>query len=132
MPNLWEVYQKSLAKNLREIDVFLRTQPPPYAEVTVAGLLGLTPERVNQLCKELGVLQLDRVGFLQLMQAGDSPLCRIFARELERGLPRVYSPVDVSYIYDIDIDVVLQACAGLGATQLDPIMLQLLLYSIPA
>ena len=132
MSNLWEVYQKSLAEGLRAIDVFLRTQPPPYAAGAVAGLLGLAPERVEELCRELGVEELGRAGFLRLMQAGESPLCRAFARELERGLPQTYSPADVAYIYGIDIDVVLQACAGLGLTRVDGLMLQLLLYAIPA
>jgi len=131
MSNYWEKYQTTIAARLREIDLYLRTTDPPYPPETVAGLLEMPKEQVWAEMRRQNLSLLDRSGFFLVMREGKSPVCRMFARELERGLPSRYTPGDVSYIYDIDIDRVLDACAGLGLTAFDPIMLQLLLYSIP-
>lgn len=132
MSSYWEHYNQTVAKKLSEIDLFIKTHKSLWRREEVAKLLDITPDEVARIMSEIDVHKLDRCTFFQVMQRGSSPICRMFRRELERGLPKKYSPYDVSYIYDIDIDVVLAACERMGATVFDAITLQLLFYSIPA
>ena len=64
------------------------------------------------------------------MKNGSGELCRMFKRQLECGVTESYSPEQVSYIYDIDIDVVLNAYASMGVCKLHKGLLETLFSNI--
>ena len=65
-----------------------------------------------------------------IMKNGSGEFCRAFKRELECGLTDSYSPEQISYIYDIDIDIVINAFAKMGVSRLHRGLLETLFSNI--
>lgn len=114
MQTFLEYYQQKIQPQLTEIDVFLKTEEPPYAIDRVSALLDIPPEEGERLLTEEKVSLVTRGVFLHFMQRGSSPLCRMFRRELSCGSPQWYTPEQISYIYNLDIADVEGAAREMG------------------
>lgn len=109
-----EYFQQMIQPQLAAIDLFLKTEEPPYAASATAALLGVATSEIESLLAQEKLSLITKGVFLQLMRRGSSPLCRMLDREIRYGSPKRYSPEAVSYIYDLDISDVLAAAETLG------------------
>ena len=125
-----ELYRSKIMPKIKEIDIFLKTQFSPYKSKDIAQLLNISLNELQQIMKTNNIYSLDLKSFPLIMKNGSSELCKTFKRELECGLTKVYSPEQISYIYDIDIDIVLNAYAKMGVSKLHSGLLEVLFSNI--
>lgn len=109
-----DYFQQTIQPQLSAIDLFLKTEEPPYTVQAAAALLGITPGEMEGLLAQEKLSLITKGVFLRLMRRGSSPLCRMLDREIRCGSPKCYTPAAVSYIYDLDISDVLAASEKLG------------------
>ena len=110
--------------------MFLKTSPPPYDTKKVAELLNISENELKNIMREKNISSITPETFSIIMKNGSGELCRAFRRELECGLTDTYSPEQVSYIYSLDIDDVLNAYASMGVFRLDKSLLETLFSRI--
>lgn len=111
--NFLDQYNQTIAPKLKEIDLFIKT----YNELNihnVSAILNISEAEVKKIMETEEIKEINRFSFFTIMKNGSSYICKIFSRELERGIPNTYLPHDISYIYNIDIDCILEACQELG------------------
>ncbi|MDY4080476.1 MAG: hypothetical protein SOY97_02485 [Candidatus Metalachnospira sp.] len=123
-------YRTNIMSRLKSIDLFLKTKSSPYCKKDVAELLGITYEELDKITDELKIKNITRSSFMLIMKNGSGEFCRAFKRELECGLTDSYSPEQISYIYDIDIDIVINAFAKMGVSRLHRGLLETLFSNI--
>lgn len=121
-----DFYNKTIAPQLAAIDLLLKTKPGCLNTKKAAALLSISEEEVSAIMAEENIKKLDPHSFFLIMKKGSSEICRLFNRELRSGTPLVYSPADISYIYNIDIDIVFDACKKIGISSFDRITLPIL------
>lgn len=114
MQTFLEYYQQEIRPRIMAIDTFLKSEPQPYAVEQVAHLFHLSATELGQLLDQEKFMIITRGVFLHLMQLAPAPFCRMFGREISCGMPTVYSPDDISYIYGIEIGLVQGAATKLG------------------
>lgn len=131
METFLNYYQKTIQQQIADADVFLRTEPQPFPLKKAAGVLHMPVEEATGILQKNRNKAISRDDFLHLMQKGSSPFCRMFRRELESGLPTIYTAEQVSFIYDLDISVVLCAMEQTGLSQIAEPLLPLLFDAIP-
>lgn len=123
-------YQNNIVRRLKEIDLFLKTKSSPYTKSDTIELLQISDEELEEVMKENNITHITPESFIVIMKSGSDELCRIFKRELECGMTEYYSPEQISYIYNIDIDVILNAYAQMGITKLHPGLMETLFSNI--
>lgn len=123
-------YRTNIISRLKTIDLFLKTNPAPYDRKKVGELLGISDEELERITNEHKITTITPSAFALIMKNGSGELCRAFKRQLECGLTDSYSPEQVSYIYNIDIDVVLNAYASMGVSRLHKGLLETLFSNI--
>lgn len=114
MQTFLEYFQQMIQPQLAAIDLFLKTEEPPYGTEAVASLLGVAQGEIEAILAREKISLVTKGVFLRLMRQGSSPLCRMLDRELRCGSPECYSPELVSYIYDLDVSDVQAAAEKLG------------------
>ena len=123
-------YRTNIVYKLETIDLFLKTKTPPYKKAEVRDILGMTKDELDKILNENNIKSITPSSFAVIMKNGSGELCRAFKRQLECGVTESYSPEQVSYIYDIDIDVVLNAYASMGVCKLHKGLLETLFSNI--
>ena len=123
-------YRTNIVSKLETIDLFLKTKTPPYKKSEVRAILGMTKDELDKILNENNIKSITPFSFAVVMKNGSGELCRAFKRQLECGVTESYSPEQVSYIYDIDIDVVLNAYASMGVCKLHKGLLETLFSNI--
>ena len=123
-------YRTNIVYKLETIDLFLKTKTPPYTKAEVRDILGMTKDELDKILNENNIKSITPSSFAVIMKNGSGELCRAFKRQLECGVTESYSPEQVSYIYDIDIDVVLNAYASMGVCKLHKGLLETLFSNI--
>ncbi|MCD8035931.1 MAG: hypothetical protein LUE88_00910 [Clostridiales bacterium] len=123
-------YRNNIISRLRAIDLFLKTSPIPYDKKEVIELLSISAEELEKIASENKIGAITPSAFAVIMKNGSGELCRAFKRQLECGITDSYSPEQVSYIYNIDIDVVLSAYASMGVSRLHKGLLETLFSNI--
>lgn len=110
MSTYLEYYNETIAPSLQAIDLFLKTNKKAQIEKNIASeLLDLSLKEINALMRAFGISYIDHVSFFTIMQYGSSSICKLFARELQRKLPNFYSFHDISYIYEIPYETIVEA-----------------------
>ena len=123
-------YRTNIVYKLETIDLFLKTKTPPYKKAEVRDILGMTKDELDKILNENNIKSITPSSFAVIMKNGSGELCRAFKRQLECGVTESYSQEQVSYIYDIDIDVVLNAYASMGVCKLHKGLLETLFSNI--
>ncbi|GFI62079.1 hypothetical protein IMSAG049_01252 [Clostridiales bacterium] len=123
-------YRTNIIEKLKSIDLFLKTKPCPYDKKETAKILELPYDEFEKIISEYNIDAITPHTFVLIMKSGSSELCRAFRRELECGLTDTYTPDQVSYIYNIDIDIVLNAYAVMGVSALHKGLLETLFSNI--
>lgn len=123
-------YNTNIAPKFQEIDLFIKTGAKKWSVKNAAKLLYISEQEVKKIMEEQNISKIDRHSFLQIMRHGSSEICQLFSRELKRGIPKRYTPPDISYIYNIDLDLILDACQKIGITEFNDMTLQILFSNI--
>ena len=114
MRTFLDYYEKEIQPQIAAIDIFLKTEEPPYDSEIAGALLEIPSEEWQQLLQEEKISFITRGIFFQLMKRGSSPLCGMFRRAAELYLPEKYTPEGIAYIFDLPIDTVRKAAKETG------------------
>jgi len=114
MRTFLDYYEQEIQPQIAAIDIFLKSEEPPYDEETAGELLEIPPQEWQQLLQEEKITFLTRGIFFQLMKRGNSPLCGMFRRATELYLPEAYTAEVIAYIFGLPIEPVRKAAEELG------------------
>ena len=114
MRTFLDYYQRKIQPQIEEIDLFLKTEEPPYNSDIVAELLDIPYEEWEQLLREEKISFITRGIFFQLMKRGSSPLCGMFRRAVDLGLPVEYTAETAAYIFGLELPAVREAARTSG------------------
>lgn len=104
-----DYYNKHFANKIKAIDLFLKEIHTDIMDSnTVSDLLDISDEEIKIIMSDHNIQEIDKVSFFVLMQNGSSPVCKLFKRELQRKMPHFYSFYDISYIYQIPYEHVVE------------------------
>ncbi|MDD5945102.1 MAG: hypothetical protein PUD43_05235 [Clostridia bacterium] len=123
-------YRTNIMSRLEAIDLLIKTKPSPYDRTEVSDLLGIPRDELDRIAAENSISSITPQSLAVIMKNGSGELCGAFRRELECGLTDTYTPEQISYIYNIDIDDVLNACASMGVCRLHRGLLETLFSTI--
>lgn len=116
MQTFLDYYEQEIQPQIAAIDIFLKSEEPPYDSDIVGELLEIAPEEWQAILQEEKITFITRGIFFQLMKRGNSPLCGMFRRATELYLPEAYTPEVIAYIFDLPIEPVRKATEKLGQT----------------
>lgn len=114
MKTFLDYYEQEIQPQIAAIDIFLKSEEPPYDTDIVGELLEIPPESWAEILREEKISFLTRGIFFQLMKRGCSPLCGMFRRATELYLPEAYTPEGIAYIFDLPVESVRKAAEELG------------------
>ena len=109
-----DYYEREIQPQIAAIDIFLKSEEPPYDRDIVGELLEIPPAEWDALLQKESITFITRGIFFQLMKRGNSPLCGMFRRATELYLPEAYTPEVIAYIFDLPIGPVRKAAEKLG------------------
>lgn len=130
MQTFLDYYKQEIQPQIAAIDIFLRSEEPPYDADIVGELLEIPSAEWEKLLQEEQISFITRGIFFQLMKRGTSPLCGMFRRAVELYLPEAYTPEAIAYIFDLPIDPVRRAARELGEKTFTDAMLPLVFSKI--
>ena len=130
MQTFLDYYKQEIQPQIAAIDVFLRSEEPPYDCEIVGDLLEIPSAEWEKLLQEEQISFITRGIFFQLMKRGNSPLCGMFRRATELYLPEAYTPEVIAYIFDLPIEPVRRAARELGEKTFTDAMLPLVFSKI--
>lgn len=110
MSTYLDYFNAYLSPKLQQIDLFLKTHEQDHIDLDeVVDLLDITHSEIDDIMHlhELDVIS--KHSFFIIMYNGSSDICQLFCREISRKMPNAYSPSDISYIYQIPYDHVIEA-----------------------
>ena len=127
----WEEYQRHIRPTIAEIDIFLKTAEYPLDAACVADVLDLGEMEVFSIMAAAGREEIDRKTFFIIMTSGSSQICRLYCREVEVGSPPTYTASQLSYIYNLDLEDVKNACKKLQIKEATAFTMPLIFANIP-
>ena len=127
----WEEYQRHIRPAIADIDILLKTAEYPLDIAQVAYVLDLDIEEVSSLMAASGQDEVDQETFFAIMTAGSSRICRLYAKEVEVGSPPTYTASQLSYIYNLDLEDVKNACKKLQIKEATAFTMPLIFANIP-
>ena len=130
MQTFLDYYKQEIQPQIAAIDIFLKSEEPPYDSGIVGDLLEIPSAEWEKLLREEQISFITRGIFFQLMKRGTSPLCGMFRRATELYLPDAYTPEVIAYIFDLPIEAVRKAARELGEKTFTDAMLPLLFSKI--
>ena len=77
MQTFLDYYEQEIQPQIAAIDIFLKSEEPPYDADIVGELLEIPPLEWQQMLQEEKISFITRGIFFQLMKRGNSPLCGI-------------------------------------------------------
>ena len=110
----WKFFKQHYAPLLQEVDLLLKTMEAPVSPSTAAKTLFLQTSDIEEIMATHKIKQLDRIGLLNVIMHGKSPLCRMLQRECLCGSPKAYSPAVIAYIYGLQERNVASTCLSKG------------------
>lgn len=122
-------YKEKIEPQINEIDIFIKSHTSPLNLEKSAAILNISFAELQHIMSKENITAINKHNFFKIMQKGSSPICRLFARQLQRGFSN-YTPEDVSYIYNIDINAVLDASKKIGIFNYNDILLKVLFENI--
>ena len=127
----WEEYQLHIGPAIAEIDIFLKTTSYPLDAKRVADVLDLDEEEVSSIMAATSQDEIDKSAFFHIMASGSSRICRLYAKEVEIGSPPTYTASQLSYIYNLDLEDVKNACKKLQIKEATAFTMPLIFANIP-
>lgn len=128
--NLLQLYDTRFAPKFEDIDIYLKSKRPLTVSV-ISKLLCISQSEVLHIIKNEDIPSINTFTFYTIMKNGSSQICQLFKRELDRGCPYLYSPEDISYIYNVDLNVVKKAFKHLEKNKVNTIDKKTILELLP-
>ena len=110
MMTFWDYYKKKIQPQVMVADVFFRTEQEPYDLQKVAKQFSLSEDLTKQYDKK----SLSKTECMQLLKNNNTFFGKLLSRQLQSGFPEYYTMAQISYIYDLDIELVEQAAKQTG------------------
>ena len=126
-----EEYRQYIQPAIADIDVFLKSAEYPLCAADVACVLDICQSEVAHIMQKSGADSISRSVFFDIMRAGQSRICRLYAREFEMQSPIIYSAGQIAYIYNLDDGLVKNACQKLQITEVTANTMPLIFAHIP-
>ena len=114
MQTFLDYYEQEIQPQIAAIDIFLKSEEPPYDKDIVGELLEIPALEWEQLLQVVKLSCITWGIFFQLMKRGNSPLCGMFRRATELYLPEAYTAEIIAYIFNLPIESVRKAAEELG------------------
>lgn len=104
-----QIYQKNIEEKLQKIDLFLKVSPKKLNIHNTSELLNISEEEVKDIMLKNDISSINPASFFIIMVQGSSYICGLLRRELQRGSKTIYSIEDISYIYQLNPQKVIDA-----------------------
>ena len=101
-------YNNEIVPKVKEIDILLKSNENISLK-KASSLLDITESQLEDILIKINEKEINSSNFLRIMLNGTSFICKILKRELECGSPYFYNAKDLSYIYELDYEKVLNA-----------------------
>ena len=88
MRTFLEYYRRSIQPQIEMIDIFLKTEQPPYDKAAVAEVLGLSAEALTARMQKEHLAYITKGIFFRLLAEGENSLGGMLKRAVACGLPR--------------------------------------------
>lgn len=97
-----KVYTNNIESRIKEIDIFLKSTPPPYKLEDVSELLHLDLDDLISTIENQNITVLNIISFFTIIQTSSSYICQLIQRQWKYNDTEHYTPEIVSYIYDLN------------------------------
>ena len=115
MRTFLEYYEKEIQPQIEAIDIYLKTEDPPYALETVCALLRISEAEGKAFLEKEKLALITKGVFFRMLENGSAPLSEMFRRALICNLPEAYTIEQTAYIFGLDRDAVEDAAKKIGA-----------------
>lgn len=109
-----EYYETQIQPQIAAIDIYLKTEDPPYAVESVCELLQISEEEGMAFLRKEKLALITKGVFFRMLESGSAPLCGMFRRALSCNLPEQYSIEQAAYIFGLDYAAVEAAAKKMG------------------
>jgi len=127
----WEEYTRYIRPSITKIDILLKSAEYPLDMSCVGQVLDIPRKEVASIMLRAGLDKIDREAFLHIMANGSSRICHLYRKEVEIGSPPTYTASQLSYIYNLDINDVKNACEKLQIKEATVLTMPLIFANIP-
>lgn len=114
MRTFLDYYRRSIQPQIEMIDIFLKTEQPPYDETAAAEVLGCSAEALAARMQKERLACITRGVFFRLLEESENPLGGMLQRAVACGLPEEYTPETAAYVFDLPLAVVQRAAEKTG------------------
>lgn len=126
-----ETFVYEISPRLKEIDLLIKTAEDDLTVEEVARVLSLAETEVFEIMEKAKITVIDQSNFFKIMEEGSSMICSLYRREKDCGSPYLYTPKHISYIYDLDLDLVADICNNLHIKEITNYTLPLIFSHVP-
>lgn len=130
MRTFLEYYKGEIQPQIEAIDLYLRTEDPPYAVEVVCELLHISLAEGQEILEKEKLAYITKGVFFRMLEKGSAPLCGMFRRALACALPERYTVKQVSYIFGLEYAAVEEAAKKIGTDTFTEKMLSQLFKKI--
>lgn len=109
MRTFLEYYRRSIQPQIEMIDIFLKTEQPPYDKAAVAEVLGLSAEALTARMQKEHLAYITKGIFFRLLAEGENSLGGMLKRAVACGLPERYTPETAAYVFGLPLAAVREA-----------------------
>ena len=109
MRTFLEYYESEIQPQIEAMDIYLKTEDPPYTVEAVSELLHISAIEGKKILAEEKLACITKGVFFCMLEKGSAPLCGMFRRALACGLPEAYTAEQIAYIFGLDIENVRKA-----------------------
>ena len=103
-----DIYNNIIVPKIKELDIFLKTNENMCLN-DVSNILEISEKEIKDILIKINQKEINNANFLAIMLNGTSFICKVLKREMECGSPYFYDAKDLSYIYELDYERVLNA-----------------------
>lgn len=128
--NFLDKYNREISPALKKIDLMIKSGSINIPVEKVSRLLYISVKEVKSIMQIIHISSINSSNIPSIMLYGSDYICRIFANEIMCGCPDNYTPNQISYIYEIDLNSVCQAYKKLNIEHIARENLALLFYNI--
>ena len=114
MRTFLDYYRRKIQPQIEMIDIFLKTEQPPYDETAVAEVLGCSAEALAARMQKEHLACITRGVFFRLLEESENPLGGMLQRAVACGLPEEYTPETAAYVFDLPLAVARRAAEKTG------------------
>jgi hypothetical protein len=108
------IYKENITPKLIAIDLLIKSTQSPYELEDVAKCLHISTQELLTLMEEHEVDDLNRLEFFTVLCHCSSYICRLIQRQWRYTYVKHYTPQMIAYIYELNIQKVLEGFESLG------------------